>query len=335
VYGQLGYRVSEAVKVHGSLRYTDEDKSYRDGFATLNVTPGVPFDFVLPCCQSQDYQLDENWSGDAGVDWTPTENAMLYAKITRGFKSGGFFGGFALSEPETFPYVEETVWAYEIGAKTEWLDSTLRLNGAVFYYDYSDVQGFTQVAGEVNGEPLILTKLDNIGDAEHVGAEADLLWLPAAVEGLSLAAGVAWLDAELDSDQTFLSQEGVATSYDGLDRAYAPEWSYFAQGRYERALGASLLGVVQVSYSWRDDLVTEDSAGALVDAALFRVDGYGLWNARVQVGALDDRWNVAFVGKNLADEEYLASTTADNLGSYTRTPGLPYNWAIELNIRWQ
>jgi iron complex outermembrane recepter protein len=67
---------------------------------------------------------------------------------------------------------------------------------------------------------------------------------------------------------------------------------------------------------------------------LFGINGYGLWNARVQIGASDDRWHVAFVGKNLSDERYLASTTTDNLGSYTQTYGLPYSWSIELNVQW-
>ena len=55
----------------------------------------------------------------------------------------------------------------------------------------------------------------------------------------------------------------------------------------------------------------------------------------MQIAAGDDRWSIALIGKNLADEEYLAGTTADNLASYTRTYGLPRTFAIEFNLRWQ
>ena len=75
---------------------------------------------------------------------------MAYGKFTRGFKSGGFFGGFALSPDELDPYDEEVVYAYEVGFKTTWLEQSLRVNGAVYYYDYQDVQGFTQEFNDIS-----------------------------------------------------------------------------------------------------------------------------------------------------------------------------------------
>src|SRR5262249_20200977 len=157
---------------------------------------------------------DEHWSGDAGVDWTPAENLLVYGKVTRGFKSGGFFGGFAASRPETAPYKEETVWDYEIGVKSEWLDRTLQANAAGVYYDYADVQGFKQVVVDLNGVEINVTKLDNIGDATHKGAETSLTWLPTAVQGLSLTAGASWLDTEINSNGVFPAQDFTFVSYD-------------------------------------------------------------------------------------------------------------------------
>lgn len=264
---------------------------------------------------------------------TPIEDALLYAKVTRGFKSGGFYGGFALTPPEVDPYTEETVGCYEAGFKSQWLDRTLRLNGAVFYYDYSDVQGFTQTFSMVTGTSL--TKLGNIGDAEHIGFELDFVWLPAAIEGLTLSGGFSVLDAELDSSETYVTQDLQVVSFDGLDRGYAPDFSYFIQGRYERPIASNLLGTVQINYSWRDDQLEADNFGSPVDSALQLMGSYGIMNARVQIGPSDGRWHVAFVGKNLIDEEYLANTTFDNLGSYLNTYGIPFSWALEVNYKWR
>lgn len=349
VYGQLGYRFSDQWKIHGSLRYTDEDKELRGGYTTLNEAPGVPgvspgtplqeplggpIDGYFIFDVNKDYELDENWSGHVGIDWTPTDNILWYGKISRGVKSGGFFGGFSLSDPELDPYIEETVLAYELGFKSDWLDNTFRLNGAVYYYDYSDVQGFLTVFSEVT--MTALTKLGNVGDAQHTGVELDFAWLPRGAEGLSLSGGISWLDAELESSKTFLSQDFVTdVPFDGLSRAYAPDLSYFVQGRFERPLGNSLLGMVQLNYSWRDDLVGKETLGTDVDGALFGIDSYGVFNARVQVGAADNRWNVAVVGKNLSDEDYLANNTFDNLGGYLQTYGRPATWAIEFNYNWE
>jgi iron complex outermembrane receptor protein len=332
VYGQLGYQLTEAWKVHGSLRYSDEDKKFRDGYSTLNIEPGVPLQYFVQDA-NQDWELDEQWSGHVGVDWTPTDNAMVYAKYTRGFKSGGFFGGFFLSEPETAPYDEEIVDSFELGFKSDWADSTLRVNGAVYYYDYSDVQGFTSVFSEVT--QTALTKLDNLGDAEHKGAELELTWLPPALEGLMLAANFAWLDTELDSDFTFLAQDfETVVPYDGLQRGYAPEFSYYLQGRYERNLFENLLGVVELNYSWRDDQVNLDTTGTPIDTALAGIEDYGVLNGRIQLGSDNGQWHVALIGKNLTDEEYKANTTFDNLGGYLSTYGRPRSWMVEVNYGW-
>ena len=298
----------------------------------MNVEPGVPLFFFVEDA-NQDWELDDNWSGHVGVDWTPTDSAMLYAKFTRGFKSGGFFGGFFLSDEETEAYGEETVDSYEVGFKSDWADSSLRLNGAVYYYDYSDVQGFTSVFSDVTGTAL--TKLDNLGDAEHTGAELEVTWLPQGVDGLMLAANFAWLDTELDSTSTFLAQDfETVVGYDGLQRPYAPEFSYYLEARYERNLFENLLGLFQLSYSWRDEQVNEDTGGTPIDSALFGIDDYGVVNGRIQLGADDERWHVALIGKNLTDEEYQVNTTFDNLGGYLATYGRPRSWMVEVNYGW-
>jgi iron complex outermembrane receptor protein len=349
VYAQVGFQISDQWNIHGSLRFTDEDKELRGGFTSLNVAPGVPgespgtplpaplggpVDGYFIFGVNRDYELDENWSGHIGIDWTPTDNALWYAKISRGVKSGGFFGGFSLSDPELDPYIEETVLAYEVGFKSDWVDNTFRLNGAAYYYDYSDVQGFLTVFSTVTNTAL--TKLGNIGDAEHTGFELDFAWLPRGAEGLSLSGGIAWLDAELESSNTFVAQDFVTeVSYDGLERPYAPDLSYFIQGRYEWPIGERLMGMVQLNYSWRDDQLNADTTGTLIDGALFGIPDYGIVNARAQVGDSDGRWNVAVFGKNVSDEAYLANNTFDNLGGYLQTYGRPASWGIEFNYNWQ
>lgn len=332
LYGQVGYQLTEQWKVHGSLRYSDEQKDFRHGYSQLNEAPGVPLLYWVED-SNQDWQLDDHWSGDVGVDWTPTDNAMLYAKVTRGYKSGGFFGGFFLSEEETAPYDEETVWSYEVGFKSDWADRTLRVNGAVYYYDYSDVQGFTTTFSDVTGTAL--QKLDNLGDATHKGAELEVNWLPPAVDGLTLVASFAWIDTELDSNSAYVAQDfETIVSYDGLQRPYAPKYSYFLQTRYERPLFEGLEGLFDLTYSWRDDQVNEDTTGAPIDAALFGIGDYGVLNGRIQLGSDDGQWYVAVIGKNLTDETYRVNTTFDNIGGYLATYGQPRSWAVELNYSW-
>ena len=150
-----------------------------------------------------------------------------------------------------------------------------------------------------------------------------------------LVAGFAWMDTELDSDNTFVAQDfETVVSYDGLQRPYAPEFSYFLQARYERTVFDSLLALFQLNYSWRDDQVNKDTGGTPIDAALFGIEDYGVLSGRIQLGSDSEQWHVALIGRNLTDEEYNVNTTYDNLGGYLATYGQPSSWAVELNYSW-
>ncbi len=326
-YGQLGFELTSNLTARGSLRYSDESKEYKDAYAEDLVDGFFYFQDV-----NKSYDLQENWSGDVGLDWALTGEAMIYGRITRGYKSGGFPGGFALDPEELNAYDEEIVWAYELGFKSTWLDNSLKLNGATFYYDYQDVQGYTQRVNELTG--TVVNALGNLGDAEHIGAELDFEWLPFALDGLSLQGSVAYLNAELDTDSFALDPAEVEVDLDGTTRAYAPEWSAYLQARYEWQLSSSLGAGTQVSYSWRDDIYGEDTAITPLAFAAYSVESYGIVNARAWIGPVDGSWELALIGQNLADSGYWTSATGDDLGSFVSTPSMPMYYAIEASYRW-
>ncbi len=325
VYGQATLELSEDWRLSGSLRYTDETKDLNNAFFFLS-----DFGVFLFGGVNKDYELDEPWAGHLGIDWRPSENLMWYAKATRSYKSGGFFGGFAFEPAELDPYIEETIWAYEAGWKADFLDDTFRLNGSVFFYDYSDAQGFVTKTQPGTGTDLV--KLGNVGDADHTGFELDAIWSPRSAPGLRVKAGLAYVDAEIvSSDQTSDTLEGIVASIEGLKRP-GPDWSYSIQGRYEFSVSDRLNSELQLDYSWRDDFVRADMfpVGAVADLALAKREGYGLLNARLGLGSVDGRWNMALVGKNLTDEVYTVNVAGDSLGSFWDALGLPRHWSLEL-----
>ena len=327
LYGQLAYDLTSALTAHGALRYSDENKTYKDGY-----TRDLVGEFYYYQDVRKSYELQENWSGDVGLDWSVTEDAMVYGRVTRGYKTGGFPGGFAFSPEELNSYDEEIVWSYELGFKSTWLANTLRLNGAAYYYDYQDVQGYTQRVSQETG--TVVSALGNLGDAEHIGAELDTEWLPAAVEGLSLQASVAWLDAEYKSNSYALDPADVAVDLDGYTRPYAPEWSAYVQARYEWQISGSLGAGTQLNYSWRDDIYGEDAAITPLSYAAYNVNSYGVLNARAWIGPIDGTWEVALIGKNLTESEYWTSATGDDLGSFVSTPSHPISYAVEATYHW-
>ena len=80
-----------------------------------------------------------SFSGKLGINYRPTSDLLAYASVSRGFKSGGFNGALVFSEPELEPFRPEKLTAYEAGLKLTLGDGRMTANGAIFYYDYSDI----------------------------------------------------------------------------------------------------------------------------------------------------------------------------------------------------
>lgn len=339
-YTQLEWQFTDALKVNGSLRYTKEDKdliNYRffeseASGADLNGDGKIAPFFWLNGVQ-QKANLDSHFSGHIGIDWTPAENVLLYAKATKGFKSGGFFGGFAFSEAELGAYDEEIILSYELGWKTDLLDRRLRFNGALYYYDYQDVQGFTQEFSSQLGE--VLTKLGNLGDAEHKGLELELTYLAESVEGLQVSLQANYLDATIaDSTTIGLDPDGVQVPLQGLQRTFAPKYSLGLQVDHYTALGESYELNSSLNYSWRDDVNADEAYGTDLDRALFGIEAYSLLGLRFELIPLNANWKAALRINNLSNESYTLSSSADDLGSFNRVQGMPRNWALEFSYEW-
>lgn len=127
-------------------------------------------------------------------DFTPeyqlNDNARVYFRYAKGFRSGGFNGG-ATVQAETSVVAPENVDAYELGIKSEWFDERLIANANVFYYDYADIQvNDVQVS---NGQ--VVSLLTNSGQGVIRGAEFELQALP--LRNLQLNASLGLLHTEL------------------------------------------------------------------------------------------------------------------------------------------
>src|SRR3546814_15983707 len=64
---------------------------------------------------------------------------MVYGRVARGFKSGGFNAGVS-SDPSQIEFQPETLMNYEIGYKARLLGGRLLIDADVFYMDYEDIK---------------------------------------------------------------------------------------------------------------------------------------------------------------------------------------------------
>ena len=103
------------------------------------------------------YKDDHSWTAwtpTFALDYKLTDDSLLYASASEGFKSGGF-NGRANSVAETGAYDPEYVWTYELGTKNTLSDGRLRLNFDVFYSDYTDFQARVSEADDPRAGPDI------------------------------------------------------------------------------------------------------------------------------------------------------------------------------------
>jgi outer membrane receptor protein involved in Fe transport len=116
------------------------------------------------------------------LSYKPGTDSLLYVSWNTGFKSGGF----NTTAPTDEGFKPEKLSAVEIGEKADFLDHTLRVNSAAFYYNYKDIQ--TQIP-EATGSGII-----NGAKAHLWGLDTDISYLP--VRNLELTAAFSWLHSE-------------------------------------------------------------------------------------------------------------------------------------------
>ncbi|MEX0297961.1 MAG: TonB-dependent receptor, partial [Kordiimonas sp.] len=183
-FTQSTYNITDRLGLTAGLRYSYETKDY-----TLDhqkVASGAPIINLTTVSDSWD-----SFTPLVALDYQMSDNALLYASYSRGFKSGGF-NGRPINEGAVSSYDPEEVTAYEIGIKSDLLDNRLRLNIAAFYSDYTDIQ-LSAVSADENG--VLQLVVDNAGDAEVKGFEVELTAKPTA--NLDVSSAIGYTDFKL------------------------------------------------------------------------------------------------------------------------------------------
>ena len=130
-YAQGTLQLGAATSLTGGFRYTEETRSQQ---ATTVATVASGTQAITTVPYEQFTQDTPTWRVSLDHKFGPS--ILGYISYNRGFKSGGYNS----SVPTAPAYLPEKLDAYEVGAKTSLFDRRLRLNGAFFYYDYSNIQ---------------------------------------------------------------------------------------------------------------------------------------------------------------------------------------------------
>jgi iron complex outermembrane receptor protein len=310
--------------IDGGLRYSSDKKSYTFGRIAPDHSGPAPIVGGLNGVSGhfKHSRLDYRFAID--YNWTP--DIMTYAQVSTGFKGGGINPRPFIPE-QVVSFDPETLTAYEVGAKTEFLDHRLRLNAAAFYNKYDNIQLTVFSCPQFSPSPTFPCFAPlNAGSADVDGAELELNAFP--TRGLELDGSLSYLHFKYTSISTNVGIPGVRGVQMGMVPPYTPSWKASFGMQYAIDLGQGI-----GSLTPRVDVDYESSVyGNATNAPTNRIPARTVANARLTYRSPRDDWELALEVTNLTDK-YYAVTMDDSLataGYMSIGPARPREWLVSL-----
>ena len=334
VFAQGTFDITNQLSLTAGVRYTDEEKEFvadshvgidRGVPIPLSISPASPFDCmgvplvpgqtagtcVLPMVPAHSNASEVQPYVNLSYRWT--EDFMTYASYSEGFKAGAFTQRVFPAKREAPVAGPEFVKVYEGGFKSTLMDNRMRLNGAVFFTDYTDMQ---VTSDESDSAGTIGLSTVNAAEAEILGFELEMTMAPTPAALLQI--GVGYLDAEYAK-----LDEGVAFDIDD-DLINAPEWNINVAGQYEYSLGDMGSLTPRFDLSHTSKVANDDR-----NTPLLMQPAYTLVNLSLTWRDVNDLWSITAAGRNVADETYIITGFANDNG-VEGVYGMPATWSVSL-----
>lgn len=295
VFGQTDTRLSDNWGVTAGLRLEQRNTDYSDNNDVRS---------------SPDKSL---WGGKLVFEYNLSDDAMMYAGLSRGYRANGVNANILSSmdstdDPDILDelsslqqYDEESLINYEAGIKASFAQNTLQARLALFYMDREDqqVKGSLVVPRE-DGSTAFIDYTSNAAQGNNYGSELEVEWL--ASEGVTLYANFGLLQTEFEK---YINADGADLS--GRDQAQAPAYQFALGGRFD--FGKGFYG--RLDLEGKDDYYLSDRHD-------IKAPSYELIHARV--GYQAKNWSAALWVKNLSDEDVVVR----GFGSFGNDPRKEY-----------
>ncbi len=324
-YAQADIKLAETLTLTGGVRYTDEKKSIdvfdnrpTDAPGTL---PQNSTDLTTANIQARGNATDiheKMWTPRVALTFKPTDDVMLYASATRGFRSGGWNARQNVAA-QVSPFSSETVWSYETGTRLN-LGSKFDLFVTGYHIDVSNLQVNTATPGGT-------FQIGNTGKMRNTGLEVEAFLRP--TDGLNFYAALGLQRARY--------KPGAAE----IAACIAPNAQYGAFDANCNVATVKRTPAAQVTLggSYRIDAgsfsITPRASTRLVSDQVTTsrnrglADGYALVNAGIDFGLMDDALTLSVECANCTNERYAVSTFGSG-DIYFNRPG---TWTIRAKYK--
>jgi iron complex outermembrane receptor protein len=298
------YDITDNLTLLVGIRYTNEDKELKYSQKGINL-------LIPSYAEFADERSDSETSPNIGLSYSVDADINIYAKVTRGFKSGGWnatsissptpFGPNPIPENvitpeqiEAMKFNPEELTNYEVGVKSELFDGLMRLNAAVFYIDYENMQlsVFKGLEGSVT---------TNAGESRSKGFEIEVEAVP--FDNISILGSVGYSDAiftDFDPNDTIEGDD-----LDGL-RFSGPKFNTHLSVTHYTDLGDLGFLSTGVDYSYKSK-----SYGKFSNPEGTEFGSTSIVNARIAFES-EENWEVALWVKNLLDKGNVIARQADS-----------------------
>jgi iron complex outermembrane receptor protein len=279
VFAEGTYDLTDSLRLTAGARWTDDEKKLKRG--SMDGDP----DFFWNSDPGLRVSGEDSWNEPTyrlGLSWHATDDIMLFATTSKGFRSGAFDVAQSDTSFSDKAVAPETAYSHEIGFKSTLFDGRMRLNLTAFDVTYEDLQFFINTGGA--------SVTTNAGEASVEGVEVEFLALLTDDITFSLQY------SHQDGDSTDIPVE--AEIPEGTPPQGTIPNTYIARLSYETVLSGGSSLYASIDYTKKDEYSLEFN-----DVPQFRSEVDGLINARLAYKFADDGWEIAAWGKNLTDED--------------------------------
>ena len=277
---------------------------------------------------------EDNVSFRLGTNYKFDGGTLVYATVSQGFKAGIFSAIGASTTSQYSEAVQEKVIAYEAGFKAPLAGKKVQLNGAVFYYDYSNKQVRGRIRDNIYG---LLEKLLNVPKSYVLGVEGELVVHP--IRGLRLSSSATYLKTQVKSSYSktpdgldVYNAQGYKGDFKGSKLPYTPEFSANADIEYEFPISGSMNAFAggTVVYQGKQNATFQT---ALLLANEFNIPGYTTVDARLGVTSADGRWKASLFGRNILNKSYTTAIST-YLDTRLRYRGRPATYGLSIGYNY-
>ena len=303
IYHQSSYNIWRGLSATAGLRFDYEHAKTNYNQEKVTLTTGATAhvrDFISSASFRQ-------FTPKFTLQYLTNKDNLYYARVTRGYKPGGFNTIFKTDAERT--YAPEYSWNYEVGARLKFLNRRMTAEADLFYIDWRHMQTTYTVPGVGN-------VIANAGHTDSKGFELSMAYHPIKSLQLTMNYGYTharYLEYKKSANEDFSGNRlpMVPNHTLSLDGTY----TIMQAGWFDKVVfNASLTGLGRIY--WADDNIVRQNFYATLNAKVSITKGIVTW----------DLW-----GKNLTGTDYMAYGFKMSTGNYAQK-GKPLSFGTSVSV---